>query len=173
MRGFIIASSVVVLVACRGATDPPDAPLDGSGFLPGVAAGIDAGTLLAEIERLASDEFEGRAPGSVGETRTVEYLIGQFSALGREPGNPDGTWVQQVPLVGITPVTGAILAVSRDGDTRALQPGTDYVAYTKRVVDEGELDAEFVFVGYGAVAPEYDWNDLGEIPLVGCKDGDF
>ena len=167
MRGFIIASSVVVLVACRGATDFPDTPLDGSGFLPGVAAGIDAGTLLAEIEQLASDEFEGRAPGSVGEPRTVEYLIGQFSALGLEPGNPDGTWIQQVPLVGITPVAGDVLSVSRDGDTRALQPGTDYVAYTKRVVDEVELDAEFVFVGYGAVAPEYDWNDFKDVDVSG------
>ena len=118
MRGFIIASSVVVLVACRGATDFPDAPMDGPEFQPGVAAGIDAGTLLAEIGQLASDEFEGRAPGSVGETRTVEYLIGQFSALGLEPGNPDGTWIQQVPLVGITPVAGDVLSVSRDGDTR-------------------------------------------------------
>ncbi|RUA04677.1 MAG: peptidase M28 [Candidatus Neomarinimicrobiota bacterium] len=132
-----------------------------------VAAGISADTLLAEVERLASDAFEGRAPGSEGETRTIEYLREQFSTLGLAPGNPDGTWVQNVPLVGITPVEGDTLRVSRGDDTRTLEPGADYVAYTKRVVDRVEVDAEFVFVGYGAVAPEYDWNDFKDVDVTG------
>ena len=159
MRRFTFAGSffmLAMLAACQGA---PDAPA--------VAAGIGSDTLLAEIERLASDEFEGRAPGSAGETRTVEYLIEQFSALGLEPGNPDGTWVQNVPLVGITPVAGDMLTVSSGGDTTTMEPGADYVAYTKRVVDEVDVDAEFVFVGYGAVAPEYDWNDFKDVDVSG------
>ena len=159
MRRFTFAGSffmLAMLAACQGA---PDAPA--------VAAGIGSDTLLAEIERLASDEFEGRAPGSAGETRTVEYLIEQFSALGLEPGNPDGTWVQNVPLVGITPVAGDMLTVSGGGDTTTMEPGADYVAYTKRVVDEVDVDAEFVFVGYGAVAPEYDWNDFKDVDVSG------
>ena len=132
-----------------------------------VAEGISAETLLAGIERLASDEFGGRAPGSDGEVLTVEYLTEQFDALGLEPGNPDGTWVQNVPLVGITPLEGDTMAVSLGGETRTLEPGADYVAYTKRVVDEVEVDAEFVFVGYGAVAPEYDWDDFKDLDVSG------
>ena len=171
MRRFPIAGSLLMLAllaACQGASDAPAGATGSGDGAPAVAAGIGADTLLAQIERLASDEFEGRAPGSVGETRTVEYLIEQFSALGLEPGNPDGTWVQNVPLVGITPAAGDVLTVSGGGGApTTLEPGADYVAYTKRVVDEVQLDAEFVFVGYGAVAPEYDWNDFKDVDVSG------
>lgn len=143
---------------CSGA-GPDDMPAD-TASPPDIAAGIGADTLLSMIERLASDEFEGRAPGSDGETRTVAYLTEQFHALGLQPGNPDGSWVQDVPLVGITPSPGDVMTVGGEGDSRTLQPGADYVAFTKHVVDEVELDAEFVFVGYGAVAPEYEWDDF-------------
>ena len=135
---------------------------------PGVAAGIGADTLLAATTTLASDEFEGRAPGSEGEAKTVAFLTEQFSALGLTPGNPDGTWVQEVPLVGITPRPGDALVVTAGGESRTLEPGEDYVAATRRVVEEVEVsDAEFVFVGYGARAPEYGWDDFGETDLSG------
>ena len=166
MRSCAITCCLFALVGCQGASDAPAdfRQTDGASV---VAAGISADTLLAEVERLASDAFEGRAPGSDGETRTIGYLKEQFSALGLAPGNPDGTWVQNVPLVGITPAAGDTLRISRGDDTRTLEPGADYVAYTKRVVDRVEVDAEFVFVGYGAVAPEYDWNDFKEVDVTG------
>ena len=134
----------------------------------GIVAGISAETLLAQTGMLASDAFEGRAPGSDGEDLTVAYLIDRFASSGLAPGNPDGTWVQDVPLVGITPLPGDNLMVSKDGDTRTLEPGADYVAVTKHVVDAVSVrDAEFVFVGYGARAPEYDWDDFGDADLSG------
>ena len=135
---------------------------------PGVAPGISADTLLAATTTLASDEYEGRAPGSEGEEKTVAFLTERFSALGLTPGNPDGTWVQDVPLVGITPLPGDELVVTADGESRTLEPGDDYVAATRRVVEEVEVsDAEFVFVGYGARAPEYGWDDFGDTDLSG------
>ena len=166
VRTIVMVCSLLLIGGCQGA--PTGA--DGASELaapPAHAAGVSADTLLVAVERLASDEFEGRAPGSDGETRTVEYLTEQFSALGLEPGNPDGTWVQQVPLVGITPAPGDTMTVSLGGDTRILEPGADYAAYTKRVVDQVEVDAEFVFVGYGAVAPEYGWNDFKDLDVSG------
>ena len=133
-----------------------------------VVAGIGAETLLAETLILSSDEFEGRAPGSAGEELTVNYLVEQFSALGVSPGNPDGTWVQDVPLVGITPQPPQSLVVSNGAEALALEPATDYVAGTRHVVDAVAVDgAEFVFVGYGARAPEYDWDDFGDMDLSG------
>ena len=133
-----------------------------------VVAGIGAETLLAETRILSSDEFEGRAPGSAGEELTVDYLVEQFSALGVSPGNPDGTWVQDVPLVGITPQPPQSLVVSNGVEALTLEPSTDYVAATRHVVDAVAVDgAEFVFVGYGARAPEYDWDDFGESDLSG------
>ena len=133
-----------------------------------IPAGISAETLLAEIQVLASDEFEGRAPGSAGEELTVDYLIEQFGAAGAAPGNPDGTWVQAVPLVGITPLPPQNLVVSGGAEALALEPSTDYVAATRHVVDAVAVDgAEFVFVGYGARAPEYGWDDFGDADLSG------
>ena len=161
MRRLVAAAGVLACIGCGGAANET-----GSGAE--VAAGIGADTLMAGIERLASDEFGGRAPGSAGETLTVDYLTEQFAALGLEPGNPDGTWVQDVPLVGITPRPGDGLVVSAGGETRALEPGADYVAATKHVVDAVSVsDAELVFVGYGARAPEYDWDDYGDADLTG------
>ena len=133
-----------------------------------IPAGISAETLLAEIRVLSSDEFEGRAPGSAGEELTVDYLIEQFGAAGAAPGNPDGTWVQAVPLVGITPLPPQNLVVSGGAEALTLEPSTDYVAATRHVVDAVAVDgAEFVFVGYGARAPEYDWDDFGDADLSG------
>jgi len=146
--------SALVLASCGSAPEVP------RGSTVGVPAGIAADTLLDEISTLASDAFEGRLPGTAGEERTVEYLTAQFAAAGATPGNPDGTWVQDVPLVGITPAPGMTLDVSAGAERRRFEPGTDYVAYTKRVVEDVALDGEFVFVGYGAVAPEYDWDDF-------------
>ena len=130
--------------------------------------GIGVETLLAEIETLSSDAFEGRGPGSDGEARTIAYLTQAFESLGALPGNPDGRWVQDVPLVGITPVAGEGLVVEGHGTTHTFEPGIDYVAATKHVVDAVEVrDAEFVFVGYGARAPEYEWDDFGDVDVRG------
>ncbi len=165
----LIVSSCLALIACQGPSEAPapSAASDVANAPSAVVAGISVDTLLAAIERLASDEFEGRAPGSPGETLTVAYLTDQFQALGLDPGNPNGTWVQNVPLVGITPADGDTMTITGGGQSREYQPGVDYVAYTKRVVDEVEIDAEFVFVGYGAVAPEYDWNDFKDVDVTG------
>ena len=161
------AALLVAAAACGGGAG--DEAADESGA-PGaaIAPGISADTLLAATGTLASDAFEGRAPGSEGEAKTIAFLTEQFSALGLAPGNPDGTWVQDVPLVGITPQPGDGLVVAGGGQIRTLEPAADYVAWTKRVVDEVAVeDAEIVFVGYGARAPEYDWDDFGDVDLRG------
>src|ERR1700743_1190925 len=63
---------------------------------------IDGASLLSEIKTLSSDEYEGRKPGSTGEEKSIAYLQQQFQQMGLKPGNPDGTWLQKVPLAGIT-----------------------------------------------------------------------
>ena len=163
---WLLVGCLAAAVACGGGATADDSAAGAPAAE--IAAGISADTLLAETGTLASDEFEGRAPGSEGETKTVAYLTDQFSALGLTPGNPDGTWVQDVPLVGITPLAGDNLVVTAGGESRTLEPAVDYVAATKHVVDDVEVsDAEFVFVGYGARAPEYDWDDFGDTDVSG------
>lgn len=119
---------------------------------------IDAGDLLRHIRTLSSDEFEGRAPGSPGEEKTVAYLIERFRKLGLKPGNPDGTYVQAVPLVGFR--TGAKGVLRIDGERLELNDPARWVALTRRLPGPVDVrDSEVVFVGYGVEAPEYDWND--------------
>jgi Zn-dependent M28 family amino/carboxypeptidase len=163
-----VSAIVLVMTAgCGGVTGDGSVGDNLSSPEVSTALGIDPDSLLSEIAVLASDEFGGRAPGSLGEALTIDYLTEEFSALGLAPGNPDGTWVQAVPLVGITPQVGDGFLVTKDGESQQLQPGTDYVAWTKHVVDHVEIDAEFMFVGYGAVAPEYEWDDYGDVDVEG------
>ncbi len=128
---------------------------------------ITADRLLPHIRVLASDEFEGRAPGSPGEEKTVRYLVEQFHAMGLQPGNPNGTWFQDVPLVGITAEDA--VATYRAGDrVRELAFPGECTFWSKRVVPEVAVnDSEAVFVGYGVVAPEYGWDDFKDMDVRG------
>ena len=167
MKRSLMAAALLAAAACGGGVGN-EAGNESGAPAAAIAPGISAETLLAATGTLASDAFEGRAPGSEGEAKTIAFLTEQFSALGLAPGNPDGTWVQDVPLVGITPQPGDGLVVAGGGQVRTLEPAADYVAWTKRVVDEVAVtDAEIVFVGYGARAPEYDWDDFGAADLRG------
>jgi Zn-dependent M28 family amino/carboxypeptidase len=128
---------------------------------------VDAAAVLSHTKVLSSDEFEGRAPGTKGEDLTVSYLVDQFTKMGLKPGNTDGTFVQKVPLVGITP-TPAQLVFAKGGIRTTLKWKSDVVAWTKHVADVASLDkSELVFVGYGVVAPEYQWDDYKGADLKG------
>jgi len=123
---------------------------------------------LAEMVKvLSSDEFEGRAPGTVGEQKTVAYLIDRFKAAGLQPGNK-GSWTQDVPIVEITADNMAGLAITGGKQTLLFAPGKDFVAGSYRAVDRTAIaDAELVFVGYGINAPELGWNDYAGIDMKG------
>ena len=136
-------------------TAPPDTQRIPIGQLPG----IDMAAVVSHTKVLSSDLFEGRAPGTKGEELTVNYLIDQFKKAGLKPGNTDGTYVQKVPLVGITP-TPAPLVFRKGATQQTLKWRDDVVAWTKHVADQAALDnSELVFVGYGVVAPEFNWDD--------------
>src|ERR1041384_21551 len=122
--------------------------------------------LLAHIKVLASDEFEGRAPGSKGEELSVKYITDQFKKIGLKPGNPDGTYTQEVPLAGITSEPQMSFVV---GDkTMDLKYPDDFVASSARLQPEINIEeSDLVFVGYGVVAPEYGWDDYKNVDVKG------
>lgn len=122
------------------------------------AANFNSSELLEYITRLSSNEFEGRAPASKGEELTVNYLTDNFKKLGLKPGNPDGTYLQKVPLVRYA--SNPEMEFSAGGKSVKLQYRDDFVGWTRRLVDSVDVNADLVFVGYGAVAPEYDWDDF-------------
>ena len=122
--------------------------------------------LLAHIKVLASDEFEGRAPGSKGEDLSVEYISDQFKKVGLKPGNPNGTYTQEVPLAGIKSEPRMSFVI---GDkTMDLKYPDDFVASSARLQPEIKIDkSNLVFVGYGVVAPEYGWDDYKGVDVRG------
>ncbi len=123
-------------------------------------------TLARHIDRLSSDEFEGRAPGTAGEKLTVRYLTEQFKARGLKPGNPDGSYIQNVPLAGLTATSSARIVSGTT--TLNLRFPDDYVAVTRRIIPEVTVaESDIVFVGYGVVAPEYGWDDYKETDVRG------
>jgi Zn-dependent M28 family amino/carboxypeptidase len=133
---------------------------------PGID-GLDEATFRRHIAALAADEFEGRKPATPGEEKTVEYIRRQFEAVGLKPGN-GSTFYQSVPLVEITADPNTTLTVSNGSETRGFKYRDDMVVWTKRVVADSALEqSELVFVGYGIVAPEYEWNDYAAADIKG------
>ena len=129
---------------------------------------IDGNAVLEHTKILSSDEFEGRGPGTNGEEKTVNYIIEEFKKVGLEPGNTDGTFIQAMPLVGITANSDMTLTFKKEGQQRILKLKNDFVAWTRHVVDSVELkSSDVVFVGYGIKAPEYDWDDYKGVDVRG------
>jgi Zn-dependent M28 family amino/carboxypeptidase len=122
--------------------------------------------LLAHIKILASDEFEGRAPGTKGEELSVKYISDQFKQIGLKPGNPDGSYIQEVPLAGIK--SEPKMSFKFGGKTTELKFPDDFVASSARLQPEIKIDnSDVVFVGYGIVAPEYGWDDYKDADVKG------
>jgi len=162
----LIAMSVLVMSAACGGGQPETASASAPQAIQPPA--IDAQAVLAHTKTLSSDEFEGRAPGTRGEDLTVAYIAEQFKKAGIEPGNPDGTYFQPVPMVGITADPATTLVFRKGGREQRLKFRDDVVAWTKRVTDTVALDrSEVVFVGYGIQAPEFDWDDYKGADLKG------
>jgi len=150
-----IAVPVLLMTGCSQAPDAGSA-----------AEAIDAERLLDHVRVLSSDEFGGRLPGSPGEELTVNYLIEQFREIGLAPGNPDGTYIQHVPLAAYRSEPEVNIVVS--GKPLPLEFLEDYVASSRRLNGKVEVSSsEVVFVGYGVVAPEYDWDDYKGFDVTG------
>ncbi len=128
---------------------------------------ITAEDLAKDIEILSSDEYEGRFPATKGEEKTVQFLREEFRKLGLKPGNGE-SFFQEVPMVEITADPDTKLEIKGDEKSLQFTYGSEFVAVTLRVVEEVNLaDSEMVFVGYGIVAPEYNWNDYEGIDAKG------
>ena len=166
MRSPLLLSLALLaaLSACKRETPtaatpepaPPAAPAaSGHAF----AADINAADFSELVKTLASDEFEGRGPGTPGEDKTVEYLQAQMQRIGLKPGNGD-SYFQDVPMVEITADPATTLTLTIDGQPQQLAFGTDMVVATRTGQAQVSLkDSPVVFVGYGVDAPEQQWND--------------
>lgn len=132
------------------------------------APAIDPARLTQTVRTLASDLFEGRAPGTRGEDRTIGYLVSRFEALGLEPGGKDGQWVQQVPLLHTKLGAPRLLRFATPKAEIALTQGGNVHLSTVRPDDVAKIAAApVVFVGYGVKASERGWDDFKGVDLKG------
>ncbi|MGK6319218.1 M28 family metallopeptidase [Sphingomonas sp. DT-204] len=128
---------------------------------------ISVDTLKDVTKTLSSDAYEGRAPGTPGEQKTLAYLADRFAKAGLKPGN-NGSWFQDVPLVELTAKNVSPLVFTGAGAPLSLRYGPDMVVASYRVTPRTDVkDSEVVFVGYGINAPEKGWNDYAGIDAKG------
>ncbi len=167
---ILFAFSSLFLLSCRENNRKPTASAEGSTAVnetiqPALTS-FTADDILKQTQVLASDAYEGRAPGTRGEDSTIAYLTRRFKQLGLAPGNPNGTYIQDVPLYGFTSQPTA--SFTANNKKISLKFPEDYVAfshqYTPRVT---VTNSDMVFVGYGIVAPEYGWDDYKGVDVKG------
>jgi Zn-dependent M28 family amino/carboxypeptidase len=171
LRTPVVVASVLALCGCSGTERTQSQPPAQESRQPAPSIpmpAIDAGRILERTRALSSDEFEGRGPGTKGEDLTVAYLEEEFRKLGLQPGNPDGSFVQNVPLVGITAANTQPLTVTGGARKATFEWSDEVVAWSKRVTGTAAIrDSEVIFAGYGVTAPEFDWNDFKDVDIKG------
>src|SRR5580693_9616057 len=120
------------------------------------------------VRYLSHDLLEGRGTGQRGGDIAAEYIATQFAEYGLKPSGDHGTYMQKVPLVGITTLGDTQFSlVPKQGETMTLKPRDEYVAYDQTQQAQSDLDADIVFVGYGIEAPEYNWDDYKGVEVRG------
>jgi len=168
---FFPVVSLMLLAACNQKTNTVN-PEDG-------LAAFSADSMKQTIAVLASDSFMGRKPFTEGETKTINYLQQQFTALGLEPGNGN-SFLQEVPMVNILATAAPSMLVRAPRGSFPLKAFDDYIIWTDKTDSSINLDnEELVFAGYGVIAPEYNWNDYegldvkGKVVMVMVNDPGF
>lgn len=172
MTSFRSTVPALLLAACATVPSPGVQPAPG---------GIDPARLREHVRVLSSDDFLGRGPATAGEEKTVAYISGEFQRAGLEPGGPNGSWYQEVPLHQYEIVGQPALGFTVRGRRQGLVQGEQIaVRATMRNVDRVDLrDAPLVFLGYGVRAPERNWDDYagpslrGKVGVVLVNDPDF
>jgi Zn-dependent M28 family amino/carboxypeptidase len=161
--------SALTLTACKKVDEAgTSAPVETS-VLPQIEVPeLSEQTMKEVTKELSLDSYEGRAPGSAGEEKTVAFLIDRFKKAGLEPGNK-GSWTQDVPLVEITAKNVSALSVAdKAGKAMSFAYGSEYVIGSYRETPKTTVDqSELVFVGHGIVAPEKGWNDYAGVDVKG------
>ncbi|MBN8213335.1 MAG: M28 family peptidase [Xanthomonadales bacterium] len=166
---LLTLAATAALTACKPDAEAPAAPAVETPAEPGFAFkdAITPDDFAEHVRVLASDEFEGRAPGTPGEDKTVEYLKAQFQRIGLKPGNGD-SYFQTVPMMETTADEATTMTIDVKGKPHALKFGTDMVIGTRTGQPEVKIDAsDLVFVGYGVDAPEQQWNDYAGVDVKG------
>ncbi|MCK9409331.1 MAG: M28 family peptidase [Bacteriovoracaceae bacterium] len=129
---------------------------------------ITAEKLRSHIAVLAHDSLQGRGPASLGDKKATAYIVSQFKKFGLRPAGEHRSYIQTVPMVGVTVDPSTALTMTKGSQSVTLGYSTDFVA-TIGTYEPSILlkDVELVFVGYGIVAPEQQWDDYKDVDVKG------
>jgi Zn-dependent M28 family amino/carboxypeptidase len=169
---LLTLAAALALAACNREAPAPPAPQPAPDTAAPAGTHVFSDALNADdfaemVKTLASDAFEGRAPGTPGEDKTVEYIKAQFERIGLQPGN-NGQWFQTVPMQETTADPATTMTIDVGGKSHTLAFGTDMVVGTRTGQTDVKVDAsDLVFVGYGVDAPEQQWNDYAGVDVKG------
>ncbi len=163
---------LAVLAWAEGASRTPHNSTPASVRLPGTAFAaletINPEHIRWHVRFLSHDLLEGRGTGQRGGDIAAEYIATQFAEYGLKPAGDNGSYMQKVPLVGITPLPESTFRIqAKSGAMMNLKPLDEYVAYDDTQQPESDVDADIVYVGYGIVAPEYNWDDYKGVDVRG------
>jgi Zn-dependent M28 family amino/carboxypeptidase len=168
LRAGAVAMAFIVLIAVAACSNKKKQAATSRERAATMGVMVAPDQLTKHIVYLSSDELGGRGVGSKGEEMTLTYLSEQYAALGLRPGNPDGTYIQAVPLIGSTVTNRPVLELKKGRETLRFRYGEDFMCWTRRVEPRVPVeDADVVFVGYGVVAPEYNWDDFKNVDVTG------
>jgi Zn-dependent M28 family amino/carboxypeptidase len=159
MRIGPVLFSLVCSATASIAAQQPSPPTNRSAS---VARAVDAQVLRAHLKFLADDALEGRRPGTRGGELAARYIAAQFERLGLQPAGDSGTYYHNVPIITLTPSPTVRIAGQSPAE---LAYRTDYVLWSMRNDTLTNTTGDLVFVGYGIVAPEYDWNDYQDVDV--------
>ncbi len=179
MRGMLKAISACLIVCAslpawpeggaggsKGAKSAPSVKLPGTAFV--ALETITPEHIRWHVRYLSHDLLEGRGTGQRGGDIAAEYMATQFAEYGLKPAGDHGTYMQKVPLVGITTLPETLFSlVPKQGEAMNLKPLDEYVAYDQTQQAQSDVDADIVFVGYGIEAPEYNWDDYKGVDVRG------
>lgn len=164
---LVLSASAMMLASCAATMSDTQANIEATEPSSASQSPLDKQTMVDITRELSKDEYEGRAPGTAGETKTLQLLQSKFSQAGLQPGN-DGSWLQEVPLVEIEAEEISPLTITGNGTSLSYDFGDDFVAVSYRAVPKTTItDSEMVFVGYGINAPERGWNDYAGVDVTG------
>ena len=156
---MLLCTSLLIFTACDPKSSKPDT---------NVTPTISAADIGRRIERLASDEFEGRAPGTPGGLKASQYVADEMKAAGLVPMGKDGSYFQPITLTETTVLPTSYMEIGKPGDMDRCDFQKNCIYWTKKYKENVSVkDADLIFVGYGVVAPEYGWNDYDGIDVKG------
>jgi Zn-dependent M28 family amino/carboxypeptidase len=168
------AATLTLVAACaipafpQGTSSGGPRPAAVSAAEKAAAETIRPEQIRGHVRFLAHDLLEGRGPASRGDRLAQAYIAAQMERIGLQPAAPDGTWYQPFEVTGMTSRSPETLVVSKGQETVALKYHQDFIAFSGvHAAESGVEDAEVVFVGYGIVAPEYQWDDFAGADLKG------